>query len=433
MHKILLIIKREYLTRVRKKSFIIMSILGPLLFGSLFVIPIWLATRDNDEKVVQIVNESEFFQDEPTTKYNIYFKNTDLSLEKALEDLGKGDFDALMYIPDFDIAKPEGIQLFSENNLGIEFENNIENILQKEIEAIRMARSGINQQKLDSLKGIVNIKFTNPETGQEEANSGVATFIGYGAAFAIYMFIFIYGAQVMRGVAEEKTNRIVEIIISSVKPFQLMMGKIIGIALVVLTQLSIWIVLTTVIWVGINGYYADEMIQIPESQSQVMASPSAKIEQAKMFSKMKGGLDGINFPVVIFSFIFFFLGGYLMYAALFAMVGAAVDSMEDSQQFMLPITIPLIASIVMLSAVLQEPHGTLATWMSIFPLTSPVIMMMRVPFDVPEIELVISMLLLVVGFLFTTWFAGRIYRIGILMHGSKVSYKVLWKWFFTKQ
>lgn len=427
MNKILLIIKREYLSRVRKRSFIIMSVLGPLLFGSILVIPIWLATRDNEEKMVVVKDDSGFFVHKLKAN-NIEFIYTNESIENLLLSDS-----TILHIPTVDIDKTAEIFLYGKNNHGIEFENNIENSIEKEIRSIKLSKLGLSEGRLDSLNVHVNLHTRNSRTGEEEADSGVASVVGYIGAFAIYMFIFIYGAQVMRGVAEEKTNRIVEVIISSVKPFQLMMGKILGIALVVLTQLTIWVVFTTAIYTTISAYYADEMKLLAETQQEqsLINNPGGtKIEQAKMLSQIADKVEGFPVLKTIFSFIFFFLAGYLMYAALFAMVGSAVDSMEDSQQFMLPITIPLIASIIVLSAVLQDPHGSLAFWMSVIPLTSPVVMMMRVPFDVPNTELLLSMFLLVAGFIFTTWFAGRIYRVGILMHGSKVNYKTLWKWFF---
>ena len=427
MNKILLIIKREYLSRVRKKSFIIMSVLGPLLFGSILVIPIWLATRDNTEKMVVVKDDSGLF-DNKLKANNIQFTYTNDRIENLLLSDS-----TILHIPPINNDDEAKIFLYSTNSHGIEFENSIQNSIEKELRALNLSKLGLSQGKLDSLNTRVNLQARNSQTGENEADSGVASLVGYIGAFAIYMFIFIYGAQVMRGVAEEKTNRIIEVIISSVKPFQLMMGKILGIALVVLTQLTIWIVCTTAIYTAISAYYQDEMKLLSQTQSEqpLLSNPGGeKIEQAKMLSQISDKIEG--FPVVktVFSFIFFFLAGYLMYAALFAMVGSAVDSMEDSQQFMLPITIPLIASIIVLSAVLQDPHGPLAFWMSVIPLTSPVVMMMRVPFDVPNTELLLSMFLLVAGFVFTTWFAGRIYRVGILMHGSKVNYKTLWKWFF---
>lgn len=404
-----------------------MSILGPVLFGSILIIPIWLATRENDEKLVVVKDESGLF-DQKLQAENIQFIYT----SERIENLLLSD-STILHIPPIDVDEEANIFLYSPNNHGIEFENRLENSIEKELRAIRLSKLGLSEGKLDSLNTRVNLRTRNSQTGENEADSAVASMVGYIGAFAIYMFIFIYGAQVMRGVAEEKTNRIIEVIISSVKPFQLMMGKILGIALVVLTQLTIWIVFTTAIYSGISAYYADEMKLLSETQSDqpLLSSPGAeKIEQAKMLSRISDKIEGFPIAKTIFSFIFFFLIGYLMYAALFAMVGSAVDSMEDSQQFMLPITIPLIASIIVLSAVLQDPHGSLAFWMSVIPLTSPVVMMMRVPFDVPNVELLLSMFLLVAGFVFTTWFAGRIYRIGILMHGSKVNYKTIWKWFF---
>ena len=427
MNKILLIIKREYLSRVRKRSFIIMSILGPLLFGSILVIPIWLATRDNEEKMVMVKDESGLF-DHKLKANNIQFFYT----SERIENLLLSD-STILHIPPIDINETANIFLYSANNHGIEFENSIENSIEKELRAIKLSNLGLSEEKLDSLNARVNLQARNSQTGEDEADSRIASLVGYIGAFAIYMFIFIYGAQVMRGVAEEKTNRIIEVIISSVKPFQLMMGKILGIALVVLTQLTIWVVFTIAIYTTITAYYADEMKLLAETQQEqpLLSNPGgAKIEQAKMLSEISDRVEGFPVAKTVFSFVFFFLAGYLMYAALFAMVGSAVDSMEDSQQFMLPITIPLIASIIVLSAVLQDPHGSLAFWMSVIPLTSPVVMMMRVPFDVPNAELLLSMCLLIAGFIFTTWFAGRIYRVGILMHGSKVNYKTLWKWFF---
>lgn len=221
---------------------------------------------------------------------------------------------------------------------------------------------------------------------------------------------------------------------SSVKPMQLMIGKIVGIGAVGLTQLLLWVVLTTVISTGIKATFGGAQNEVQATELALAQAPDTNqaTERAEMIDRAFNSLATLNFPLVIVSFIFYFLGGYLVYGALFAAIGSAVDSEVDTQQFMLPITIPLILSIVMLSAVLNEPHGSLAFWMSIIPLTSPIIMMMRIPFDVPEWELALSMVLLAGFFFFTTWFASRIYRVGILMHGTKVNYKVLAKWFMMK-
>jgi ABC-2 type transport system permease protein len=249
----------------------------------------------------------------------------------------------------------------------------------------------------------------------------------------------MFGSQVMRGVIEEKTSRIVEVIISSVKPFELMMGKIVGVALVGLTQFLLWVILTATLVTVITSSFVTKLSnktpteQIISSQlPSVNQDKSASINSVKVkdtgVNEVLDAVNSIDFPVMISSFLFYFLFGYLLYAALFAAIGSAVDSEADTQQFMLPITIPLIFAIIMAQYVMQEPQGTMAFWLSIFPLTSPVIMMIRIPFGVPYLDLVLSMGLLLLGFLGTTWLAAKIYRTGILMYGKKVSYKELWKW-----
>ncbi len=435
MDKILLIIKREYLTRVRKKAFIIMSILGPILFGALFIIPIYIVSSISEERVIKVIDQSGYFQGKFENKKSLTFEYSNASLTQALTDLSEDKEKLILHIPKINLEKPTGILFYSYENIGIGLKTSIERMIADEIEDIRLSKAGIRKSMLDSLKVDINIATSDPETGEEETGTIAATGIGYVAAFAIYMFIFLYGAQVMRGVAEEKSSKVIEVIVSSVKPFQLMMGKILGIALVAITQLVIWGVLFFAISTGVGSYYQEELTQLNDSPMQeemLQPSSTSKLEQAKKVENLFSNIEKIPIGKIAFSFVFFFFAGYLMYAALFATVGAAVDTMEDSQQFMLPITIPLIASIAVLGVVINEPHGDIAFWMSLFPLTSPVVMMMRVPFDVPTWQLALSMVLLVAGFIFTTWFAGRVYRVGILMHGSKVNYKTLMKWFFMK-
>jgi ABC-2 type transport system permease protein len=286
---------------------------------------------------------------------------------------------------------------------------------------------------------ISTIKIGN-EGKEEKSYPEVSMILGMFSGILIYFFIFLFGSQVMRGVIEEKTNRIIEVIISSVKPFQLMMGKITGIGLVGLTQFLLWVILTgTIITVGISSFSSkiksgsatEQMIQ-----SQTKGMNAMQLSNTTDTSKLSGeqsnevisAIQSIDFPVMIGMFLFFFLFGYLLYAALFAAVGSAVDSEADTQQFMLPLTVPLILSIIMAQYVIQEPQGPIAFWFSIIPLTSPVIMMIRIPFGVPYYQIILSMTLLVAGFLGTTWLAAKIYRTGILMYGKKVSYSELWKW-----
>jgi len=250
------------------------------------------------------------------------------------------------------------------------------------------------------------------------------------------MFIFIYGAQVMRGVMEEKTSRIVEVIISSVKPFQLMMGKIIGIAMVALTQILLWVILTVLIVTGVKSVFFSDSPMPSQAQNQIemMQNPEAAQQMAAMekdfnFDKVLEMVKSLEPLKTLLLFIFYFFGGYLLYSALFAAVGSAIDHESDQQQFMLPITIPIIISLYVAMMTFRNPGSEVAFWFSMIPFTSPIVMMARIPFDVPLWELMLSMVLLVGGFVFTTWFAGKIYRTGILMYGKKVDYKELWKWF----
>lgn len=436
MNKIMLIIKREYLTRVRKKSFIIMSIVGPLLFGLIMIVPIWLATVEGDEKIVEVIDESGLFAGKFQQVGSVKFDYSTSELESAKKEIPEGKKYGVLFIPDLNIDNPDGITFFSQSSPSVSVITAMERTLRSEIEALKLERSGLNQEVLNSLKSKVNIQTITMSSGGEKAGSSeMASVVGYVGAFLIYFFIFFFGSLIMRGVMEEKGNRIVEVIVSSVKPFQLMLGKIIGTAAVGLTQLAIWIVLTLSIYTAVMGIFKVDQVKAasenPLMAQQLKMSPT-EMQQAQDISKAFEAFHTLDFRVIIASFVFFFLGGYLLYGALFAAVGAAVENDTDVQQFMLPITVPLIISIVSLAAVITDPHGNLAFWMSMIPFTSPVVMMMRVPFNVPMWQLLLSMALVVGGFIFTTWLAGRIYRVGILMHGAKVNYKTVAKWFMQR-
>jgi ABC-2 type transport system permease protein len=277
------------------------------------------------------------------------------------------------------------------------------------------------------------------EDGKESKSyTEISMVLGMFSGILIYFFIFMFGAQVMRGVIEEKTNRIVEVIISSVKPFQLMMGKIIGVGMVGLTQFLLWVVLTFGIVTVVTSSFIPKNVKQSATEQIIKQNKAYSPDQIpeQVISQNKEGgvnevmdaLNSVDFPVMIGAFIFFFVFGYLLYAALFAAIGGAVDNEADTQQFMLPITVPLILAIVMAQYVIQDPDGAVSFWFSIIPFTSPVIMMIRIPFGVPIYEVILSMVLLLLGFLGTTWLAGKIYRTGILMYGKKVNYRELWKW-----
>jgi ABC-2 type transport system permease protein len=435
---IAIIIEREYLSRVKKKTFILMSILGPLLMAAIMVIPAIIAMTSKEEKKILVVDESMLFdkslKDNQSLKF-IFVPNT-LGSAKALYQAG--DFDCLLYIHPRILNTTAGIQLYFKKQPGINTVRYIEKAIENEIERAKLEASGIDKAAIASAKTNVNLATIKlDEAGNEEKGSAeLATIVGYLGGILIYIFIFLYGVQVMRGVIEEKTNRIVEVIISSVKPFDLMMGKIIGVALVGLTQFLIWIVLTAGIYSVGTSLIAEKFKKDMPSQSieKVMSENTKALPESDEqisgdeFRELMGKMDSINLPLMLGAFLFYFLGGYLLYSALFAAVGSAVDNETDSQQFMLPITIPLVLSFVMAQVILNNPEGSIAFWFSIFPLTSPVIMMVRLPFGVPIWEIALSMVMLVLGFIFMVWLAGKIYRTGIMMYGKKVSYSELWKW-----
>jgi ABC-2 type transport system permease protein len=443
MNKIGLIIQREYLTRVRKKSFIIMTILGPVLMAALFIVPVWLAMNEEDDAHILVIDDSFLFNERMTDTDKIHFSYPKDGLDSAkAQVMANDDFDAVLYIHEKIMTTPTGIQLIYDKQPGINVIRYIENSIENDLEKFKLAKSGIDQATIEAAK--TNIKLVTKkldEIGEEsKSNTELSMIVGMFSGILIYMFIFLYGVQVMRGVIEEKTNRIIEVIISSVKPFQLMMGKIIGIALVGLTQFLLWIVLSsTLISSGqalVKQHFAKQekgiSIEDAMSKSQSYFPETEEVAEAQLneaaVNELFASIEMINFPIILGSFLFYFLGGYLIYSALFAAVGSAVDNEADTQQFMLPITIPIIFSFVMAQVVINNPESPMSFWLSMIPFTSPIIMMVRIPFGVPYWELGLSMVLLVLGFIATTWLAGRIYRTGVLMYGKKITYKELWKW-----
>jgi ABC-2 type transport system permease protein len=440
MNKISLIIQREYLTRVKKKSFIVMTILGPILMAALFIVPAYLTQRGGETKTIQVVDETGLFIHRFESTDQLIFKPLDTDVETAKELFPRSGDDALLYIPITELSVPNSAILYFDKQPTLAMRSTISNTMRREVESLKLAASGIDPDVMRSIRSNVNLMTIKlHESGKEEKTfSEVATILGFVSAFMIYIFVFMFGSQVLRGVIEEKTSRIVEVIVSSVKPFQLMMGKIVGVGMVGLTQFLLWIVFTFILVIGFQTAFPGKFQTTQTDQMLVtdtrIAGP-AQINQEtiaavddSMMAKIAEGIRSINFGAIIFSFLFYFLGGYLLYAALFAAIGAAVDNETDSQQFMFPVTIPLIVAIVMAQYVINEPNGAIAFWFSIIPLTSPVIMMIRIPFGVPFADIALSASLLVLGFLGATWMAAKIYRTGILMYGKKVDYAELWKW-----
>jgi len=434
MNKISLIVKREYLTRVKKKSFIIMTIVGPLLMAALMIVPIWLSTRDKDIQIIEVIDETGKFINQFEDTKTLLFENEFVSIEEAKEQFYDTKYTSILHITSVD--KNSTAKLYYKKQPGVSTVQNIKSTLEREIKNLQLKKYfNIDKQQLEKANTNIKIEtvFRDIEGSEETKSSVISSVIGFAGAILIYIFIFMFGVQVMRGVIEEKTNRIVEIIISSVKPFQLMMGKIIGIALVGLTQFLLWMILTgTIVTVAQTMLGQGVEMGNQAAMSEMIQQQTKGQDMGQMAGQIQNIINEIPITQLLISFLFYFLGGYLLYGALFAAIGSAVDSEADTQQFMMPITIPLVFSFVVAQTVIENPDGAMAFWLSMVPLTSPIIMMVRIPFGVETWELLLSMGLLIVGFLGTTWMAGKIYRTGILMYGKKVNYKELWKWLFFK-
>lgn len=439
MKQIWLVTRREYLSRVKKKSFIIMTLLGPLLIALFYGLIFWVMYNEKTKetaRVIQVIDESGVVDGElKNTDYTLYTYSDD-NVDSARKSLETSEYYGVLYFPpSFTLERPVGIQLFTQEQSSISLQERVERSIEKELKSQRMRNAGLSQDKIDSLNVEISMNVLVNSGGDEvkKSETGILTGIGFALTFLMYMFVFMYGVQVMRGVMEEKTNRIVEVIISTVRPFQLMLGKIFGIAMVGLTQFMIWILLGGGL-VFVVTLLLGSTMDAGSLQEMQSAQPNSQ-EVAEQMADMQA--SGLSFGFILSTilkyipfFLFYFICGYLMYSALFAAVGSAVDSETDTQQFMMPITMPIIFSfVVSVSIITNNPHSTLAWWMSIIPLTSPVTMMARLPFiEGHEWDLVLSMALLVLGFIGATWLAGRIYRTGILMYGKKVSYKEIFKW-----
>lgn len=443
MNKILLIIQREYFSRVKKKSFIVMTFLTPLLIAGVYALIGFFAykgIKDTHDKVA-IVSTNKTLTEKLSSNQNVNYTYIDKSLNDAKKELSKANYDYILYLPEFSLAAPKGIELFGAKQPGMSLNRRISGDIEELIRTQKLKESGISQTDLDKLKTTVDISTKKiAETGKEEESSaGASTFIAFTAGVLMFMFIMMYGIQVMRGVIEEKTNRIIEVIVSSVKPFQLMMGKIVGIALVGLTQFMLWIVLTLAISTAAVSLFTNkedikEMTASTQAQTQINGAEQVTSSAPQgPVADIQKSLAGLDVGKIIVVFLFFFLGGYLFYSALYAAIGSAVDSETETQQFMLPVMLPLLLGYALsLSVVTNDPYGSTAFWLSMIPFTSPIAMVVRIPYGVPGWELALSMAILAVGFVATVWMAGRIYRVGILMYGKKTTFKEMFKWFTYK-
>lgn len=450
MNKISLIIRREYITRVRKKSFLIMTLLTPLLFALIFIIPMLvMGSEDKDFKKIAVIEDgSDLFTNViPDTKDTDFEYLTGVRLndiKKNFSDLG---YYGVLYISPQIITTPDAVQLISIKQPPIGLLDHISGSLEKEIEKQKLL--AYNIENLDEILRTINTSVRvqtlkiDESGGARETSTGISMALAYIGGFLMYMLVFMFGSMVMRGVIEEKTNRIVEVIVSSVKPVQLMLGKIIGVALVGLTQFALWILLTFALVLVMKTVLLPESAmeqiqQLPRSFAEADQAMSGagtatmSAEQLSEFQELFAGALNQPWGLIIFCFIFFFLTGYLLYASLFAAIGSAVDNETETQQFMLPVTIPIILALIVAMGVMQNLESSLAFWFSIIPFTSPIVMMARIPFDVPAWEIILSMALMLLTLVGAVWMAAKIYRTGILMYGKKTSYRELWKWLTYK-
>lgn len=437
MNKTWLIVKREYSSRVRKKTFILTTILTPLLFAAVIGTVIIITIKNVRNEKIAVVDPNGILKSNLESSKNVTYQfSTDVDTSNFV---AKG-FSAILFAPNSGINQTDNFKLITEKSLSRIANESIEHSISRAMENNMISQElKIDPKQIDSIKDRAeSISIVTNKKGEDgklkQSNFNIASAIGYFTAFLIYITLFIYGAMVMRGVMEEKTNRIAEVVISSVKPFQLMMGKIIGIGAVGLTQFLIWIVLIGAITSVLTSFIPPDVLQQVQQTQQQMPGASAQSSEAiRTLAEAKMNLATVNWGLVIGCFLFYFLGGYLFYAALFAAVGSAVnEDPQDAQSLMFPITMPIVIAIVIMINSINDPSSSLATWSSIIPFFSPIVMMARLPFGVPDTvpywQLGLSIVLLILGFVFTTWLSAKIYRTGILLYGKKPSWKQMIKW-----
>ena len=446
MSKIGLIIKREYTTRIRKKSFIIMTILGPILFAGLLFGTIWITLNDQQTYTVLISDPyglvTEYrgeqdstlvprFPDQFKDDEHVIYGFTEKSPNK--DEIKEGFYNIMITLDDVTINDGK-CQMFYKNFPAENVKEKLKNDLQEALERFRVDDLlKVDYENYKRTKLQVSLNPQDVFATDDKKDIQKCAVVGFIFAIIIYLFIFMYGIQVMRGVLEEKTSRVVEVMVSSVKPFQLMMGKVVGIGLVGLTQFLIWVILSAVLATFGLNYFESHLVNGASVLENGVAVGNgmnqAEMAQSLLNNETINWIFEINWPLMVGMFIFFFIGGFLLYASLFAAIGAAVDSDSDTQQFMLSVTLPLIFSYIVSAMLINNPESSIGNFFSIFPLTSPIIIMVKTAMgNIGEWHLISSMVALIVAFLFFIWLGAKIYRVGILSYGKKVSYKDLWKW-----
>jgi len=432
MNKIILVIQREYVTRVLKKSFWISSLLAPVLITAIYAIPIWLAMKDKEVKKVAILDQSHLWKASDLQDKELAFTFVSKPEAAFKTQFAAEGYDAFVSVPGDVLTNPKGLHIYSSKNIGLSLKESVERLIQNKVRQELMYKAGISAKVYEDTQVDVDSEtITISETGDETNSSSAGAMILAGVmGLILYVTLLLYGSQVMNGVIEEKSNRIIEVIISSVKPYQLMLGKVIGVGLVGLTQFVLWIVLTIGLTQVTGKFYASKAKAAVELSQGNASVEMNKAMQDSPMGEVTKVLESTNIPLILLSFLFYFFVGYLLYSSLFAAIGSAVESPTEAQQFTFIVMIPIILSFLLAQYTMQDPDSTIAFWASMIPFTSPINMMVRLPYGVPVWELAVSMALLVLGFLACSWLSARIYRVGILMYGKKVTWRELAKWLF---
>lgn len=433
--KIGIIIEREYLTRVKKRSFLILTFLAPIFFAALMFLPAILmlnSEKFDEKKTIAVRDESALFVGK--------FKDTDVNTFIYIEDdiadaknlVREGVYDGLLHIPGTSLNLPVNAEIYSMKQIPMTLSEYINSTMKTVIEHQKLLASGIDPAIVKAANTTIHvqsIRMSEDENVEKKSFSEFEFFLGLVLAMVIYFVIFIFGGQVMRGVIEEKTNRIIEVIISSVKPFELMMGKIIGIALVGLTQFLLWGILTLGIYFAVSSFLPmQDVFPTGTLMTEQITETAANTDTQEILTTVFDVINSINFKTILWCFLFYFIGGYFLYSAMFAAIGSAVDNETDTQQFATPISLMLVIPMVCSTIIANAPDSSISIWLSMIPFTSPVAMMLRIPFGVPIWQVATSVALLFVTFIVFTWLASKVYRTGILMYGKKVSWKEIFKW-----
>lgn len=439
MKKLWLIVKREYLTRVKKLSFILGTLLTPLAFGVFFIVVGWIFSYESDDsKTIAIIDRGNILERKISDTKNLYFQFPNKELDELKKEVEAENFDGVLVIPEIkDIyLTDQTVYYYSEKPPSPDIENFIEKRIEKSIRDYKIGVLKLEEREIEALLTNVSVDPEPLDPTKDNATqmtTAVGAGLGMMMGIIMYSVMFIYGMMVMRSVMEEKTTRIVEVMISSVKPFQLMLGKIIGVGGVGLTQVLIWAILIPLISIGVNLFFGFDNNAMQDLQDNAAAAQIDPDDLEAMIALAMHELQSMNWWLILPLFIFYFLGGYFLYSSLFAAVGSAIgDDMGEAQSLTLPITIPVILALYIMMVAVQAPDSSLAVWSSIFPLFSPIVMPARLAFDPPMWQIALSMLTLVLTVIAFIWLAARIYRVGILMYGKKASLPEMMKWIFTK-